>query len=88
MSKALVKQSSAGGGSGVVPAVASFVIPGVGQLINGESDKAVGVFAVSVVTGLAFIGGLPILGGIAGLVHLGTHIYAVGDAYVKGKRKR
>jgi hypothetical protein len=88
MSKALVKQSGSSGGSGVVPAVASFVIPGIGQLINGESDKAVGVFAVSVVTGLAFLGVIPVLGGIAGLVHLGTHIYAVGDAYVQGKKKR
>ena len=88
MSKALVKQSGSSGGSGVIPAVASFVIPGVGQLINGESDKAVGVFAVSVVAGLAFLGGLPIVGGVFGLVHLGTHIYAVGDAYIKGKKKR
>ena len=88
MSKALVKSSGRGGGSGVVPAVASLVIPGVGQLINGESDKAVGVFVVSVVTGLAFIGVIPVLGGVAGLIHLGTHIYAVGDAYLQGKKKR
>ncbi|MGE5186552.1 MAG: hypothetical protein ACM31C_31065 [Acidobacteriota bacterium] len=88
MSKALVKSSSSGGGSGVVPAVTSLVVPGVGQLINGETDKAIGVFAVSVVTGAAFLVGLPLVGGIFGLVHLGTHIYAVGDAYIQGRKKR
>ena len=87
MSKALVK-SDGGSGSGVVPAVASFFVPGVGQLINGESDKAIGVFVVSVATAAAFLGGLPIIGGLLGIVHAGTHIYAVGDAYIQGKKKR
>ncbi|MFT3692416.1 MAG: hypothetical protein QM831_04695 [Kofleriaceae bacterium] len=87
MSNALVKSSSNGGGSGIVPAACSFFIPGVGQLINGETDKAIGVFAVAAITGAAFLGGLPILGGVLGLVHLATHVYAVGDAYVQGRRK-
>ena len=87
MSTALVKSSRSGGGSGVVPAVCSFVIPGVGQLINGETDKAIGVFAVAALTGAAFLGGLPILGGVLGLVHLATHVYAVGDAYIQGRKK-
>ena len=86
MSNALVRQSSSAG-SGVVPAVCSLVIPGVGQLINGETDKAIGVFAVAAVTGIAFIGAIPLIGGIAGLVHLATHVYAVGDAYIKGRKK-
>ena len=86
MSNALVK-SSGSGGSGIVPAVGSLLIPGVGQLINGESDKALGVFVVAVATGAAFLGGLPIIGGICGLVHLATHIYAVGDAYVQARKK-
>lgn len=87
MSKALVKQSGQGG-SGVVPAVCSLVVPGVGQLINGETDKALGVFTVAVLTGAAFLGGLPLIGGILGLTHLATHIYAVGDAYVQGRKKK
>jgi hypothetical protein len=87
MSKALVKTGGSSG-SGVVPAVASFVVPGVGQLINGETDKAIGVFVVSVVTAAAFVGGLPIIGGILGLCHAATHVYAVGDAYIQGKKKR
>jgi hypothetical protein len=87
MSKALVKTSGEGG-SGVVPAVGSLIVPGVGQLINGEGDKALGVFVVSVVTGAGFLLGLPLVGGIFGLAHLATHVYAVGDAYIQGRKKR
>jgi TM2 domain-containing membrane protein YozV len=87
MSKALVKRSG-GGGNGVVPAVCSAVIPGVGQLVNGETDKAIGVFAVAVIAGGSFIGAIPILGSIAGLVYAGTWLYGVADGYVQGKRKR
>jgi hypothetical protein len=84
MSKALVKR---GGGSGVVPAVCSAVIPGVGQLVNGETDKAIGVFAVAVIAGGSFLGAIPILGGLAGIVYAGTWLYGVADGYVQGKRK-
>jgi TM2 domain-containing membrane protein YozV len=85
MSKALVPR---GGGSGVVPAVCSALIPGVGQLVNGETDKAIGVFVVATVCGGALLGGLPIVGGIASLVGFATWIYGVGDAYVQGKKRR
>ena len=44
----------------------SVIMPGVGQLINGETDKAIGVFVVAVATGTAFLGGLPLIGGISG----------------------
>ena len=88
MSNALVKSSSSSsGGSGLVPAACSLVIPGVGQLINGETDKAIGVFVVAAATGAAFLGGLPLIGGVLGLVHLATHVYAVGDAYIQARRK-
>lgn len=86
MSNALVKRSGSGS-SGVVPAVCSALVPGVGQLINGESDKALGVFVVSVVTGAGFLLGLPLIGGLFGLTHLATHVYAVGDAYIQGRKK-
>jgi TM2 domain-containing membrane protein YozV len=87
MSNELVRRPS-GGGSGVVPAVCSALIPGVGQLVNGETDKAIGVFAVYTVAGLGFLGAIPLIGPIAGLVGLGTWLYGVGDAYVTGKKKR
>ncbi len=87
MSKALVRRNSGGGGSGVVPAVCSALIPGVGQLVNGDTDKAVGVFVVSVVAGAGVLGALPIIGPIAGLIGLATWVYGVGDAYIQGKKR-
>ncbi len=86
MSKALVKSSSQGG-SGVVPAVCSFFIPGVGQLVNGETDKAIGVFAVAAITGASFLGAIPLIGGVAGLIYGATWLYGVGDAYIQGRKK-
>ena len=87
MSNALVKHSG-GGGSGIVPAVASAFVPGLGQLINGESDKALGVFAVSVVAGLSIVGAIPIIGWAAGLVGGATWLYGVADGYFTGRKKR
>jgi hypothetical protein len=83
MSKALVRR----GGSGVVPAVCSALIPGVGQLLNGETDKAIGVAAVYFVAGASFLGAIPLLGTAAGLIAAGTWLYAVADGYIQGKRK-
>lgn len=91
MSKALVRRSAGGEGStakGVVSGVASGFIPGLGQLINGEGDKALGVFAVAAVAGLGFWSAIPILGSVAGLVAGGTWIYGVADGYLTGKRGR
>jgi hypothetical protein len=84
MSKALVRRGS---GNGVVPAVASALIPGVGQLVNGETDKAIGVFVVAAVTGASFLGAIPLIGGLAGLVYGATWIYGVADGYIQGKKK-
>jgi TM2 domain-containing membrane protein YozV len=83
MSKALIRR----GGSGTVPAVCSAVLPGLGQLVNGETDKAIGVFAVVAVAGSSFIGVIPLLGGVAGFVVAATWLYGVADAYVTGRRK-
>jgi TM2 domain-containing membrane protein YozV len=81
-------KSSGGGGSGIVPAVGSAFIPGLGQLINGETDKAIGVFAVSAVAGLSFLGAIPLIGPAAALIGGATWIYGVVDGYVMGRRKR
>jgi TM2 domain-containing membrane protein YozV len=86
MSKALTRYSRRGGGSGIVPAVCSAVVPGVGQLLNGEADKAIGVFVVAGISGLGFLGAIPLLGSVAGLVYAGTWLYGVGDAYLRGRR--
>ncbi|MBE7454403.1 MAG: hypothetical protein HS111_37790 [Kofleriaceae bacterium] len=87
MSNALMK-SSGGGGSGIVPAVCSAILPGVGQLINGQTDKAIGVFAVWGIAGLSILGAIPLVGSVAALVGGATWLYGVGDAYVTGKRRR
>jgi TM2 domain-containing membrane protein YozV len=84
MSKALVRR---GNGSGVVPAIASALIPGVGQLVNGETDKAIGVFVVSAVSGLGFLGAIPLIGSVAAFVGAATWVYGVADAYVQGRKK-
>jgi TM2 domain-containing membrane protein YozV len=73
---------------GVVPASASLVVPGVGQLINGQGKKALGVFGVAMATGAAFMTGLPLLGAVVGAAHVVTHAYAVGDAYIQARKKR
>jgi len=85
MTTSLRKRSKA---TGVVPAAASFALPGAGQLINGQGVKAVGVFGVALATGAAFLTGLPLLGAVIGAAHVVTHVYAVGDAYVQARKKR
>ena len=85
MSKALVRTGSTA--SGVVPAVCSAVIPGLGQLVNGQTDKAIGVFAVYVVAGASFLGAIPLVGTIAGLAAAGTWLYGVADGYLQGRKK-
>jgi len=85
MSKALVRRGS---GNGVVPAVCSAIIPGVGQLVNGETDKAIGVFVVAAVSGASFLGGIPLIGTVAGLVYGATWLYGVADGFIQGRKKR
>jgi TM2 domain-containing membrane protein YozV len=84
MSKALTRT---GQGSGVVPAVCSALVPGVGQLVNGETDKAIGVFVVAGISGLSFLGAIPLLGTLAGAVYGVTWLYGVGDAFVRGRKR-
>ncbi len=84
MANELVKRS----GNGVVPAVCSAIIPGVGQLVNGETNKAIGVFAVYTIAGLSVVGAIPVLGPVAGIVAAGTWLYGVADGYITGKKKR
>jgi TM2 domain-containing membrane protein YozV len=86
MGKALVKHSGSAV-DGAVPAIASAVIPGLGQLINGEGDKALGVFVIATLAGLGFWAGIPLIGGLAGLVAGVTWVYGVADGYVQGRRK-
>jgi len=88
MSNSLVKSRRGRGVGGVIPAVCSAVIPGVGQLVNGETDKAIGVFAVAAVTGASVIGHIPVVGWVAGLICSATWVYGVADGYIQGRKKR
>jgi TM2 domain-containing membrane protein YozV len=90
MSRSLVKS---GGGmrdnvAGIVPAACSAVIPGLGQLVNGDTDKAIGVFVVAAVSASSFIGAIPLIGTVAGLVWGATWLYGVADGYLEGRKKR
>lgn len=90
MSNALVKSS---GGkrdnvAGIIPAACSAVVPGLGQLINGETDKAIGVFVVAAVSASSFLGAIPVIGSLAGLVWGATWLYGVADGFLEGRRKR
>jgi TM2 domain-containing membrane protein YozV len=89
MSKALVKSggSKGDGAGGIVPAVCSAIVPGVGQLVNGETDKAIGVFVVAAISGASLIGAIPLLGSVAGLVYGATWLYGVADGFIQGRRK-
>jgi hypothetical protein len=90
MTQALVKSgnSSRGSGSGIVPAVCSALIPGVGQLVNGETDKAIGVFAVAVLSGASVLGAIPVIGHFAGLIYGATWLYGVADGFIQGRKRR
>ena len=76
------------GVAGLIPAACSALIPGLGQLVNGDIDKAIGVFVVAVVTGASFVGAIPLLGSVAGLVYGATWLYGVADGFLEGRKKR
>ncbi|WP_428261084.1 hypothetical protein [Haliangium sp.] len=77
-----MKRPSDSSAGGIVPAVASAIVPGLGQLINKQSDKAIGVFAVAAGASLLSWVGVPFIG----LVGIGTWIYGIYDGYVQGKK--
>ena len=72
---------------GVVAGVASAVIPGVGQLINGETDKAIGVFVVAAVSGAGFLASIPLVGTVAAAVYAVTWVYGVADGVIQGRKR-
>jgi RNA polymerase subunit RPABC4/transcription elongation factor Spt4/TM2 domain-containing membrane protein YozV len=64
---------------GLVAAVASFLLPGLGQLLNREITKGLLVFGALVVASVAVVFGVGLL-----LVPL-VYVYAVYDAYRTGR---
>ena len=84
MSKALVKADS--GGLHPLAALCSALLPGLGQMVKGHTDKGVGMLAVAVVAGSSLLGALPLLGSLAYLIYGGTWLYSVGDAALSSKK--
>ena len=64
--------------------VASFFIPGLGQLICGETGRGFGQFALStmcdIVTVVSIVEDLEVLGPLTSLAHLGIAIWSIVDA--------
>ena len=75
-----------------IPGIASFLIPGLGQLLNDEFDKAIIHFGVDVaiLAAGAYVVGLlpwsPYRYGIVGLAHLAWSLYSGYDAYTVAKK--
>jgi TM2 domain-containing membrane protein YozV len=90
MSKALVRTRGrkSDNVAGLVPAVCSAFVPGVGQLLNGDTDKAIGVFVVAAISGASFFGVIPLLGSVASLIYGATALYAAADGFLQGRKKR
>ena len=68
----------------LIPGIASFLIPGLGQLLNDQMDKAILHFAVDVgIIGLGYYAGtiLPFGYYLIPALHLAWAIYSGVDAY-------
>ena len=75
-----------------IPGIASFLIPGLGQLLNDEFNKAIIHFGVDVAilaAGTYVVSLLPwspYRYGIVGLAHLAWSLYSGYDAYTVAKK--
>jgi TM2 domain-containing membrane protein YozV len=70
-----------GHGGGLLPALLTLVIPGLGQLWNGQVLKGIIVF---VVVAALYGGGAFVFGGLGALLGLVVHLFAIADAYEGG----
>ncbi len=86
MSNALMKRGSGNTTKGVVSAVCSGFLPGLGQMVNGEKDKALGVFVTWGACAAVGVLGIPLLGGAAWLIGGTTWVYSVADGYFTGRK--
>ena len=76
-----------------IPGVASFVLPGVGQLLNDQVDKAILHFGVMVAINVGTFYATSFFRygyfrySIVGLLHLGWAVYSGMDAYNVAKEQ-
>ena len=77
-----------------IPGLASFVLPGLGQFINGQTDKAilhlgiaiavdVGAYYATTILPISYLYSAPLIG----LVHLGWATYSGLDAHGVAKEQ-
>jgi len=70
-----------------IPGIASFLIPGLGQLLNGQMDRAILFFGVdiAIIVGGGYISTIAPYGylgySVVGLAHLAWSLYSGFDAY-------
>ena len=64
----------------VVNAILSFIIPGLGQAINGYKKKGLIMFIISLLLGLTVIFFIP--GIIGHITRIAYSLYAAYDAYI------
>ena len=83
MSTSLAKRND---GPHPIPALCSAVLPGLGQMVKGDTDKGVGILVVAVVAGSGFVAGVPRVGAAAGIVAGATWLYGVVDAAFAKKK--
>ena len=74
------EMTCAGRRGGVWEAIASALLPGLGQLMKGEPRKAVAVFLIWLACGISLLRHLPLLGTLVAVVGGVTWLYAVIDA--------
>jgi len=72
---------------GVIAGVGSVILPGVGQLINGETNKGIGVGVTYLGAGAIAAIGIPLIAPVAGAVACLTWIYGVADGFLQGRKK-
>jgi hypothetical protein len=72
---------------GIWEAIASALLPGLGQLMKGDTDKAIALFIVWVACGISVLRHLPLLGPVIALIGAVTWLFAVIDAYVASPRR-
>ncbi len=72
-----------------IPAIASFILPGFGQLLNGEINKAIVHFGIeaAIWTTAVLLSELRIPIPVTGAALLGLRVFSAYDAYTVAERR-
>lgn len=72
---------------GALPALCSALVPGAGQLVNRQVDKAIGVMLLAALTGAGLLRIVPLFGPAATALFGATYVYAIADAFLAARRR-